>query len=540
MEDNIMESLICKFTFMFNVFMKRFYLFAVIASLFLSCSVDEYGSLEKENDVVEAKPRVNVLSFESVSELNSVLERLKTADTRDLRDIPLTRSVEQVLDDEGFVSLRQDLINKGLQEFSDDELQEIENEGLVYEPEDSLILDPYLCVVLNEEREVIVGTKAYRFVKDGVIECESDKMSDLSSIERELKDDIDTSVLEEGESVTIEGGRFTKIKYEKEIEVSDDALLSSSESSNGELQLVQQPSRNENEGDVPEIKPVGNTLVLKDGTVIKADKINTVKYLQDESEAGKLQRFISSKFGTNVVANNYYDSKHRMRLRMYSQDYIICSSVGFVVRMQKKKFGIWWRAKADEFRYGWSAIECKYDYSQSPFQGSLPSSSTGSLQSKYPDFMLKKFPFQNENVVLFHIGLINYDFTTGDMNKVFKAGVEKVKDKIQSFVSSENTEQYKEASHGLFTVDKDDLTVYVTYPQDEDVDYSSGREKVEWDFRWFSGTFVIGFSTNMVNSFSLSNLDIAPLNNVEITRGSVYCATKYNGEWRACVIKTVN
>ena len=68
MEDNIPESLICKFTFKFNVFMKRFYLFALIASLFLSCSVDEYGSLEK--DVVEAKPSANVLSFGSVYELN--------------------------------------------------------------------------------------------------------------------------------------------------------------------------------------------------------------------------------------------------------------------------------------------------------------------------------------------------------------------------------------------------------------------------------------------------------------------------------------
>lgn len=519
--------------------MKRFYLFAVIASLSLSCSVDEYGSLEKENDVVEPKSSVKVLSFGSVAELNSVLEMLRTADTRDLKDIPLTRSVEQVLDD-GFVSLRQDLINKGLQEFSDEELQEIENEGLIYEPEDSLILDPYLCVILNDEREVIVGTTAYRFVKDGVIECESDNMENLSSIECELNDDVDISALEEGESVTMEGGRFTKIRYEKEIEVNDDASLSSGESTNGELQLVHQPSQNDNKENASEIKPVGNTLVLKDGTVIKADKINTVRYLQDESEASKFQRFISSKFGTNVVANNYYDSKHRMRLRMYSQDYIICSSVGFVVRMQKKKLGIWWRTNADEFRYGWSAIECKYDYSQSPFQSSLPSISTGSSQSKYPDFMLKKFPFQKDNVVLFHIGLINYDFTTGDMNKVFKAGVEMVKDKIQSFVSSKSTEQYKEASRGLYTVDKDDLTVYVTYPQGEDVDYRSGREKVEWDFRWLSGTFVIGFSTNMVNSFSLSNLDIAPLNNVEIIRGSVYCATKYGGEWRACVIKTEN
>lgn len=115
-----------------------------------------------------------------------------------------------------------------------------------------------------------------------------------------------------------------------------------------------------------------------------------------------------------------------------------------------------------------------------------------------------------------------------------------VKDKVQSFVSSNVPEEYKKAKRGLFTVDKNDLTVYVTFPQDEGVAYNKGREKIEWDFSWFSGYFVIGFGTNLVNSFDITSLDIAPLNNVEITRGAVYFATKYNGEWRACVIKTVN
>ena len=132
------------------------------------------------------------------------------------------------------------------------------------------------------------------------------------------------------------------------------------------------------------------------------------------------------------------------------------------------------------------------------------------------------------------------DFTTGDLNKMFAAGMNLVKDKVQSFVSSNVPEEYKKAKRGLFTVDKNDLTVYVTFPQDEGVAYNKGREKIEWDFSWFSGYFVIGFGTNLVDSFDITSLDIAPLNNVEITRGAVYFATKYNGEWRACVIKTVN
>lgn len=57
-----------------------------------------------------------------------------------------------------------------------------------------------------------------------------------------------------------------------------------------------------------------------------------------------------------------------MKLRMYEQNYIIHRAVGMTVRMQARRFRIWWRKKAQEFRYGWSAIECEYDMKTPTFQ----------------------------------------------------------------------------------------------------------------------------------------------------------------------------
>ena len=128
-----------------------------------------------------------------------------------------------------------------------------------------------------------------------------------------------------------------------------------------------------------------------------------------------------------------------MKLRMYEQDYIIYRAVGMTVRMQKRTLGIWWRKKAQEFRYGWSAIECEYKF-PSPTFIDPPKMPNGLPQyNKYPTGMTKKFPFANSKIVLFHIPLANYDVTTGDVNGAMAAGMKKLASSINSWFSEQGT-----------------------------------------------------------------------------------------------------
>ncbi len=51
MEDNIPESLICKFTFNLKFFMKRFFLFLIGSLLIVSCQEKETISMSEDNNV---------------------------------------------------------------------------------------------------------------------------------------------------------------------------------------------------------------------------------------------------------------------------------------------------------------------------------------------------------------------------------------------------------------------------------------------------------------------------------------------------------
>ena len=49
-------------------------------------------------------------------------------------------------------------------------------------------------------------------------------------------------------------------------------------------------------------------------------------------------------------------------MRTFSQEYGIYRSVGMAVKLQQKVLGSWFRYKAEEIRYGWTAVECIYRY----------------------------------------------------------------------------------------------------------------------------------------------------------------------------------
>ena len=80
------------------------------------------------------------------------------------------------------------MLDQGLREFTDVELAEIAADSLEYEPEDSLIVDPYMTAILNGEREVQVGDKICRFVEDGMMMYDANEkvLFDPNLVEQKL------------------------------------------------------------------------------------------------------------------------------------------------------------------------------------------------------------------------------------------------------------------------------------------------------------------------------------------------------------------
>ncbi|MDE5890434.1 MAG: hypothetical protein K2H10_05390, partial [Bacteroidales bacterium] len=92
---------------------------------------------------------------------------------------------------------------------------------------------------------------------------------------------------------------------------------------------------------------------------------------------------------------------------------------------------------------------------------------------------------------------------------------------------------YKENPYSVFSADK--ATGYnVIFPQYEETATNDGREQVNWDFRIHAQVGVkIGVGA-VTPTFS----PVSDPEKIEITRGEIYAAVKYNNVWKACVIST--
>lgn len=500
-----------------------------VALFAASCANDSLPEPEINIDQNETDQTITVnsgiLAFNTSEELFRTVSALKEADKFDVKVHPATRSGSS-----GFTSLRQSLIEQGLRNFTDAELAEISAEELIYEPEDEIIIDPYLAAILNQDREVQVGNSIIRYVDEGMFMYDA---GDIGEFDDMGLGNLNTDNLTHGDRLTINDRvQFVKIEYLPHILVSENDMgmvVTENPSGGYSVAAANNSTIYNNDG----------SLKLSTGVKIPKEKIKRTTYKKGNGDANWVQRTSSGIWGTNVTLENNYDKRHRMKLRMYDQDYILYRAVGMTVRMQQRTLGVWWRKKAQEFRYGWTAIECEYKYSAPSFL-EPPKMPNGLPQyEKYPFAMAKKFPFEKKDIVLFHIPYAKYDVTTGDVNKVFDKGVKALVNQMNSWYKSEQGKNYTSNPKGLYTTHDNDRKILVVYPQGEEVEYNDGREVVRWEMSWFSGNFVVGFSNNMAGGgWTAGVKSFGSSTDVKIIRGRVYGAVKYNNEWRACIIET--
>lgn len=266
-----------------------------------------------------------------------------------------------------------------------------------------------------------------------------------------------------------------------------------------------------------------------DGINIPSYDIRRVSFVngKGEDDSNWLDKFGACLFGSNIVAVNHFDDRHRMRLNMYAQDYIFFHSVGMKVRMQKRVLGIWWRKKAEEFRYGWSNIECMYT-----FKNPAPL-----IPDTNPHVLSKSQGYKRDSGVdLFYVPSSQYNTKSGYIEDVLNEGMADIEDIIREW--GDYKTGFDNNAQSIYTImtDEDGMHVLVVYPQGEEVAYNTGKEKVVWGYDWFRGRYT--FSTLFETGWEFKSLDLTPNKEIEILRGRIYAAVKYNGKWKACIIET--
>ena len=453
-----------------------------LCTMLVSCAKEVSNDLSNQTGECQ-----DMMAFGTADELNAYAEAINGQQSSvSTKSMPTKFS--------GFISLWDKQVSDFYSTLSEQDLAEAQSEGLVYEPEDEIIPDPVFAKIVNDKREVAVGGEIYRYTKNGVLIY-------TPTLDRTIADDFNDdeylSLADRQEVMVCPGMRFMRIVYNTP-DVYD---------------VVDTKA--------PVVEPgvSSDELILKDGVRISGDKLRYVRYEKGGGDASGFQKTISGIFGTSVVATNYFNSKHRMKLRTFSQDFVVYTSVGMTVRMQHKRAGVWWRRKAEEFRYGWTGVECHYSYNGAAF----PSGIT----LKNIDVINQPTSYYEKPLLLFTVPLIQYKVTDKNMGKLLKNLLESNKAKINEWLN--NNPSYSNNPRSVFAAD-DSFNYSMIYPQREETSTEDGREKVTWDFRVH---FQVG--ANIGSSIRPTFSPVKDPEKIEIRRGEIYAAVKY-GEWRACVI----
>ncbi len=468
---------------------KKIFSLGLIPAIIVTSCIKEEPANEVKNNASNSS---SLMSFATSSDLQSFMEELKDG------------MVIQTKSTSAFVSLWDYQREKFMSSLDDITRQYIASEDLTYEPEDELIVDPTFAKILNPNREIMVGDRIYRYIPEGILIYMPDTASEIiEGVSLSMVNDIAP-----GNIVDLGNGIFfQKIIYTHLEGKSNDIITKATVSDNTSIGT--------------------QGIVLRGGINIPASNIQRVIYEQSASEANGFSQWISGIFGTNVVAIKEFDSKHRIRMRTYSQDYGIYRSVGMVVKLQQKVLGAWFRYKSEEIRYGWTAVECIYRY-RDPIDSNFRNNANA---------IIKGIDGYNKPVVFFKSSLSSLK------NASIKSAVSSILSKnntlVNNWVSSNFT--YRDNPRGVMAFDysvRNNTIVYdkirLIFPQAEEVVYNDRREQVSWDFNWFPT--LNSSSINASGQHVIEEYKLSELQDICINRGEFYGAVKYKGKWMACVI----
>lgn len=456
----------------------------------------------------EEMPRVVVGSRAELQNLISQLGDPDAPHSRTANDLDVKFSQ----DDETFVSLLEAKRREIIASLTPEQLAAIENdeEDLEISVSDSIIADIQFAMLLNANREIQVGDTVYRYFRNGVAIAKAENAKELLNVESSINQIVATPD-NTGQTMSVTSD-ITFIPVFNDYAHYEDVYNGDEDSGYGGAV-----------GDVP-APHFHKGITLHNGAFVYYNNITEVDY--NGRGDGNWFHFLWGKiWGRNIVACKYFEEGRKLTMNFYDQNYIIYANIGTTLKMQKRTAGIWCDTKATEMEHGWETVIIKYEIPapMPPETFQYPGMSNPSITTYHP------FPFTNESRLLLHIPLVDYDFTTHDLNKAFQTAVTKAYDKASNWVKKQCG-----SANNMGLMSFEGKEVYIIHgPYYENL-YNVKSHTSKFYSKWFPGTFSLTFSLG--DSFKIKNLKISTNDGVELYRGCVYGAIKYNGKWCAARI----
>lgn len=481
--------------------MKKIFILLLSILALCSCQDDKLTDFEDKeisstSEEIEDTP---FLTFSSKQELNEAIDLIKEGFSPEVARIRGTRAISASPKQMSFESLLEANKRRCFASLTPAQLDSIKNDkdGLEYCMSDSIIADYEFAQMLNSYREIQVGDSVYRFFENGVAYTDKHNAPKLRcpKVEQDVQN-MTTDLINVGpHPIPIDTNMyFIPHNYKAE--------------------------------EAPLYVDNRDPIQLKNGIVIPKEDIRDVDF-DSKGDGGWIHYAWGRIWGKNILAIKKFRRHYRMRLGVYDQSYIVYANIGVEMKMQKKRCGLWWNCKAQEIRLGWTAVELSHSMPKTFKSIIYPDMAPKEiLKQPYPDLIKRKnYPFTNEERILFHVPIADYDFTVKDANKLFMSGIKYLAENGNQFIRGKVRNP---GSNGIYAVDE--KMVYIVTGPDE-VSKSNARtfEKVflsrflikEFEFNFGYGGFF------KLNSIKIKLDDIK----TKLGRCSIYGAVKFDDQW---------
>ncbi len=292
--------------------------------------------------------------------------------------------------------------------------------------EDEFIADSYFASLLNEKREIQIEGMIYKYTEYGAFFTKKEGIDKLYQYLDKASSKELVNLPAGQNTEVVPGIYFFKQDYRSGVQ---DSYQYESDEFGEDAGLITANSYPKDDSGGP------------GGSSGGASRPPSAPDPLSLSTCGNMNSNLITKiFGPALTCHSNFDSKNRIRVRAWNQNFLIYSSLGIKVKSQKKNiFGIWLESNIDELILGIDAASFKV-----PARGSLPPynnawysySYNGYLVDQYgniskknyfPQKPFKNFPVSDRNQKFISIyafgGLVDYDLTGGKINGYAKKGV---------------------------------------------------------------------------------------------------------------------
>ncbi|MDE6282662.1 MAG: hypothetical protein K2L97_01585 [Muribaculaceae bacterium] len=442
---------------------------------------------------------IPIIAVSSRTELKAIIDQITDQHSRD--------GASDYLRPSNFESLIEANIRKIKESLTEDQLREIEEEGLEICPSDSVIADIKFASLLNANREIQVADTVYRYFQNGVAYTKVETARQLRLID-DIVNNIIVDEKTENKAVPITSNiDFIPIYNLYAVHVDQ----------------FEDPNGGGCPGTVP--PPFSHSgWNLNSGTFIYDEDTRLVDY-NSRGDGNTFHYALGRIFGRDISAIKYFNDGTKLLLKVYDQNYIIYSNIGTTLKLQKEKFGFWCDAKAQEMEHGWDPVIIKYTLPNPipPETFIHPDFSNPTISTNLPS------PFTIKNRIILRIPWINFNLSEKDLNKAFSTACTAAFDKASSWFRQQCGDP--ENMDLMCFENKEVYFIHGPYWAHE---YNTKGMKTLFYSKWFPGSFSITFSLG--SSFSVKDIHLSTSDGVELYRCCIYGAVKHNGLWKAAKI----